>query len=1098
MNRHHIRYSLLFTALAFSASCVQDEPEEHQQISSAANTLQCSEGEIAIDRRGLPEGNQLCVPSECHGRAKRSGSLAGCVEAPEKPEVSVKLTNFAKPTPTNKFALQTADNQTKFEQLTRGAPGLYPDTDYDWSFTVEVQLADLLDTDDTNLDFKVWIEDAFQYTPTKQALRGFRCVATGFRIDKNTPFTELNGIRRYNISYSAPLSNDCEIKGWDLSRSNVMREAGISGTDNDTFDVLSRYLFSALHVSYDVDGETVWHKDLATQDELFEKEPECAPNPTWFFYDARSKTYKLSEFYKQRKTGGNQIVYIPTSKTGRFAQLGPSSIKSREDVTIRVNSRVNQPITIDYEYYISNLNSSHKFNPFNPTNEKGESVQAGKAWYTNNLETGNYAPDELVANFYLVPSDTMIQGRLEDYKIATRSLSPSDETTTISDTVQVPVTRAFKNRFTDPSKTTYIDGDQRAFTLFYCLESKSSKTSQFSAFSYRNNNAVAPTIDMSTVMLAQWKSNGEPIFDSKDDIPSSWILDRIQLDVSPLELRARHYRALDNPSIPDPGTQLPINTVRDAAINFEPGCRRDPRPLIINMDRFISPVEPIVAAPYQGNVDAKQTGDSQYGGGNNSVHDIECEKVAPGSTGDDRRDNNDCDEMLQIGGRSDGSDTRSLYTIQSNTTRGRTAGKREVSAGIQGEFLGYQLIDQEDDDTNPFRNEPEGPQPEITFTIQPPWDAIVVLLDQNPPTGPVETDWNVEQDGIGYKLGIKIPFQIGPVPVVVIISFTIGANLSVELTYRFQPEDDDEYPCLNKEKNCVILSEENASFEDASEECQNKGGRLAEMSTQAEYDNLQELKIDENGENVELPDELWVGGQAAFRIDDVDCVGGAANTSECKENQTTEVRWVSNSAAIARSDGLGDFDTKAWTTQDIGPTLDLALPKSGNDNVPFFPNEKALVYSFDDDTLTAANIGEQKPYMCVYDAASDDDFHKFTVATPLGVSAGMSIEGCVPNPLNLFCLGASISFIEFKLTPSFSYIIHNLERTVGGVMQRSARNFVKLDGKFEITLLAAEFAGTLQLLEWLTLKWVIAKYDGIALPEQTLYDEVYPSIGGWE
>ena len=1103
------RHYVLPACLLLSISCGDAGPAEEVSARGEINTKTCREGEVGVsvlrDDGGV---DVVCVLCQCHGRTQRRPGGFDCKLDPDKKEVITTLRNASMPRAANSLALQVTRNKSPLRNLAGSRTVLYPSTDYQWDFSVDVRLGDELESDD--LDYKVWIEDVFrgQGSLRTKTYKGFRCVATGFTLDTDaTPVATSGNQKTYRAAFTAPMSKDCDLKGYDLSRQNAMREAG--GWDAETFDALTKYEGSIIHVSYDVQGETVWHKTATSLDDVVNREPECVPNPTNFFYDSTTSSYRMSEFFKQREAGDPITnVYIPSPDVGRLAQLGPRAISSRRDLTVRLKSNVNTPLTVDYEYYVNNLNSTHFFNPFNPTSRyDGSAVRPGQAWNTSNVKKDNYAPTKMKADFYLVPVGTKIGGssnrdkrtKLAHYKIGSRALSGADESTTISDSLNVPITTAFKKRFTDPDSGSYITNDSRAFTLAYCIDSA---TGVFTAFpTLDDGNATSPMLGMDNVILYTWKdTNGNPLVDS---LASHWTLDYLSLDESRLALRQRHYRGLVSRSSDDLSAYLPfldlLGSVNGPGIRgFQPGCRADPRPIVVTLDRFVTPVEQISTTGYQGSLDAKQTGDSKYGGGNDNLHDIQCERVA---ANDMRENNDDCDEMLQIGGRSDGADSRSLYAVQSNTTRGKNASnQREVSAGIQGEFMGFQLIDQDDDDSNPFASTPQGADPEITLEIQPPWEAIVSLLSATNSEGAVRTEWEkgygVEQNGIGFTIGFKIPFQIGPVPVVVIISFTIGANLTVELSYRFAPEDGDEYPCLDTnstaDTNCAVLSSETKSFADASEACQDRGGRLAEMSTQAEYDQLQTLRTGPNGETVNLPGSLWLGGQAAYRVDDEGCIG--RNTSTCRKNQTTEIRWVSNGESFARAQGTGEFNTDGYTSRVFGSGVDFSTSA--------FPTNQGVVWKTGDDTLTGGSSSSRHRYICTYDHADSETYHKFSVATPLTLAAGVGIQGCVPNPLNLFCLGAEVTFVEFELKPGFSYVIHNLQRVLdvngSNVTQRSQRNFVTLSAIFQITLLKAEFAATLNLLEWLTLKWVIAKYDGIVLPSQKLYEDVFPSIGGWE
>jgi hypothetical protein len=1123
MNTTHKTWLLLLGSLSLAApGCVGEGDDESTARQEAAPET-CADGLVwYVD---------ACVPGECHGRTRRSADLKTCAPDPSKPEVSLDVTAFRAPTPVDQFQPQLPANQQTLERrnlLTGSGIGtLYPATRYQWSFDVAVRLADALAVDEQfspapppdpdasheeqfdrtselspkKLGFKVWIEDTYSYD--SKTYKAFRCVATGFEISPSedrysgsrTPDTRI-----YRVDFEDGISRDCETEGPALSRQNAAREAGVSV---ETFASASRYVASNLRVSFDIDGDAVWHKTATTLDEVVNGEPECEPRPLELLYDATSKTTRYREYYAQRQLGGTVPVFIPSANVGRRAQIGPQSVRARQDLTVRPYSRFNQPLIVDYEFFTSNLNATHLLNPFDPRARSNPSkrVEAGGLWRGGTIDEKNFAPRNLRAEFFLVPEGAQVgsgayltAANMAPYKLGQRALSKPDDNTVISDTYSFPITQTTMNRFLDPDSASFIPGDQRAFTLAYCI---TSTDYPFSAFTYLDSPLDTPSASSRFLFWNSYEIRDQPnpygsTLNSVPNTPEWW--DELVFDDSRSGLFRRDQDALvdrlQGASNFDPGIYMPF--LRGGRGNFNAyryGCRRDPRPVIVTVDRFVTATEPVLATAYQGSLDADETGDSSASGGNDNLHDIQCERVNPEDPNDRRLDDSDCDEMVQIGGRSDGADSRTLYSVQSNVTRQQNdADRTAVGAGVRGEFMGFQLIDQEDDDSNPFETGVQDAMDStVSLSIEPPWDKIVNILSKYNTEGQIRTEWTkgagVSQNGIGYSLGFKIPFKIGPVPVVVIISFNIGANLSVDLEFKFKPDDGDQYPCVGESDDCVTLAESPATFAAASKACIDSGGKLLELATRADYERLINLQ-DASGDPVTLPEQIWVGGQTAYRVADAACIGNGS--SVCKQDQTTELRWLTG-GVLARARGRVDLATPSGVTPVEG--LDLSL---GGDH---FPTQKGVVFS--NNALSLANLNEQKSYLCQYDKADSESYFSAKVETPVTIATGVGVAGCVPAPSETFCLGGEVTFVEFKLTPSYSTTTYNLFRTVDGARQTSKRSTTVLSATFAITLFAAEFAATIDI--WIaTIKWVIAQYSGVTAIEQTLYEDRIPSIGGWE
>jgi hypothetical protein len=88
--------------------------------------------------------------------------------------------------------------------------------------------------------------------------------------------------------------------------------------------------------------------------------------------------------------------------------------------------------------------------------------------------------------------------------------------------------------------------------------------------------------------------------------------------------------------------------------------------------------------------------------------------------------------------------------------------------------------------------------------------------------------------GLGVGWGLKFRTTIEPVPVLVTFSITVGASLEFSANFHFEPEDGEEYPCLDKTAPCIEPVSTPATFANASKECSLRGGRLAELGSESE------------------------------------------------------------------------------------------------------------------------------------------------------------------------------------------------------------------------------------------------------------------------
>jgi hypothetical protein len=333
--------------------------------------------------------------------------------------------------------------------------------------------------------------------------------------------------------------------------------------------------------------------------------------------------------------------------------------------------------------------------------------------------------------------------------------------------------------------------------------------------------------------------------------------------------------------------------------------------------------------------------------------------------------------------------------------------------------------------------------------------------------------------GLGVGWGYRTYWQIGPVPVTVTFTATVGASVSLEATVSFTPENQ-AYPCIGEQGECIVMSTSEKTFPEAAEACNRTGGRLAEFDEIGEAFHLS-TKAAARAKRLGWFDtsEHWIGGQLAYRHPDIKNGQNCEThpeTQYCKNNSATQYRWVSNNEPIKGADGK--------VTQD-----DLHVANFGAHDM--YPTRAAIYYDEDNRQIASARISEEKLYACTYEPIEDTDYLGWTIALNTGVAAGFGVEGCAPNDEIGFCLGASLNIVALSIKYQFDRAVHWMfDGPNGNKLVRRVGSY-GFSIPWSLKLFNGSVSATAHFL-WVSIEWIIVAYDGITVGKGKLYDTTVP------
>ncbi len=996
------------------------------------------------------QSSQKCILAECHGRTYRDPVTMECKADSTKEEAG--LTTFgwftyesgsgARPAdirPTHR--VQSSYNQEfidQFDLIERVYTGAV------YEFPIHLRLDARLPLPRRST-ISVWVADYFDITNAngvKRPSRGYyRCLA--FEEDLySSDFTGLGpGIYAKKVNHV--FSDEC-IKG-ETSLGSAIKDL----EEGDRID----YKFSTFVMTYDIEGRTALHENLTLSPgsepgkQKIDTNPLCTPNPVEFYYNGATRIYDMASYYRQRpsRTYGKTFKFeqtgsIKLGKIARLGEIGGVGVEARKkEIILSAQSPVPQALPVEITWLSRNFYRDHMFQPFYDIDKEGMSA----GWFSGKPEEGMELPN-LRADVYLMKSNAGFNGDwanalfvgkipLDSSGLSTEGNAPFGKT----DSKNVLIPRSVVKAFMKSSGPHYIgpdDGPQR-YDIGYCINSDAKYGSGGDAFS-DHPDAIGSYLDQRS---------------------PTWQYIRI-LGGSRSRIWGNYVES------DEPGMTPSVAVIKSGRKNafVRKDCTWQTTPLMIDVDYFETPQLPISSTGLSGSQSNTTSGDGTMSGQSDNDSQEDCDD--PGKQS--------CDDTFVAGTRSEGADRRSYFNISSESDR--TQGS-EVSASARGTMLGFTVLDPADPEDStlqsptteslgwPSRNSNNST---LSISITPDWDGLRNKLNRAM-TG-TSVEWETGRYGgimgLGVGWGIKNRWLIGPVPVTVIFTVSVGASVSLSFNIQFVPSEDEQYTCLDTQgQDCVQYVNETKSFREAVKHCNISGGRLAEARTQAEATALLDA--------IPANTQPWIGAQLAYYHPDPQCKT-SFDAALCAGNRT-HYRWVSDNTTFAAS-----------READVNGEI-FALDATRLDTR--YPNDAAIYYDSASSTLNSDSIDIPRTFVCQYDAAAKQDFLKWGFSLGLGLAAGFGLQGCVPSDNPGFCLGATLNVVALTIVPALSNSYHWLYRQSSDSTAFRRNGNTNINVPLTITLFEGAFKAVASFL-WFSVSWTIASFDGIKLLEQTLYD----------
>ena len=1076
-----------------TASAAEGElPEQKLYTVTAANeegayVLECPD-EVP---RQTHEPEVVCIPEVCHGRARRNTELQ-CVVDATKPEVVVDARFVSNPRPLRdnfapSYRQRLTENIGK-EDLSNSQDQRYENepliSDVLYEFDVEVMITgvELPEV----VTFRGWHDQAMERTDHETRKRSyerqFTCEVFSFDISKDDPdYTRPLGygpeVRLYRKTIVAELNASC-YNPWSINGKyynkillDYLQESGISDfkTFSDSYRERDEYRIPPgnklkdpkLHLSYDLEDRTVWHKGLDHKtwaSQIESSTPECAPNPTSFYQ--RSQAYKYPgrdavaayfdavSYYAQRR--------LATMELG-ITEYGPYFYNSGAPLRMEVGTRNVEVLNEVQEVTLSNDAPPIPVDiTLRPDTAYVEPLLLDIGWYLYNSPYNIFARDgtrrsesqKLYADIYVYPAETTTSERETKLPVligSARLYDGSEQEQLTS--VTLPISPGVRDKFTQKSASSsvYVEGEFAAFDLFYCLryEMKYGRLDSLKHFSNSNH------YDDSGHAL--WHGEGA---DYGTELPGAGVFLEIEND-QPIS------------------GDLPWR---------KRGCRVAKQPLIVRVDRFESPLPPTARAGFLGFADKKSSGDSQMSGANDNGQQEDCQGGSAMSG---------CTDTFKGDSQSSGNvqNTYFEYTMNIRREEEDGQGERHISADRQTKFFGFSLIDPSslgDRETWPSKDSINDGE-SIEITIEPNWERIAKALQGSQSAG-----IKFVQQRIAGLAGLAVAKEfkkrwVKP-PVTVVAAVTAGVGLAAVVKFSWGKKVDEDgnpiYPCTDSAAPCFFKQAAAATFPAAVQSCRDQGGRIAEMYTEGEAQAVVAALGADSG-------SFWVGAQLGYIHKQDQCKNRALYPSSagetpstmarnCTNQSRTQYSWLSTGIPLAFQDGL-----------DTQPAFPDAVHEASADSLQtLYPFNAALAYDSSTSALSSALMTEQKQYVCAFDGAAEVTNFGWNIKIPVGAAVGIGLAGCVPTDDPGLCLGASLNLVsvgvEFTYDQNYHWFYRaNQEEAFArsGVQTLSAPWFIRI---FEGSIYAKV------ALLFLSFSYTIASYDGITIAEGKLYEYISP------
>ncbi|MFT5432650.1 MAG: hypothetical protein ACI9OJ_003352, partial [Myxococcota bacterium] len=700
-----------------------------------------------------------CVPRICHGATRRDALMA-CVPDATMPTASVELGSFDfNPVVAPGIPAQCpADNSSTFidalgrrEQPCRVGLNqpIWEEAYYEWDAWVGFDATPPADTRLTMWFADVYSVGGASYAKPVDTHLEYRCVATHFDMqdgiaaaDIATALPRAPGIAQATRSglesstqqlffrHRSQLPRDCYVNADTRFPEEIVRDG-----------VTLRRSTTTVFFSYDIDGRTVLLRDLVDQAGKVVRSESmaqaCAPNPPGFYYQA-NEGFDRTGYYLQR------ALNRPSERTsygyGHFFRPSLNTVVDAQALTLAESTVTvsNSPLrgtdlAVDVDYTVTN---GHPRNPLSP----------------NYQGTDGRFPSDLRAQVYIFPwlKDDRHRGTLMrgTTALAIPSSIPtmgsialgegSPEGVTASGTLSIPA--SVRSQFFNPASELYIPPSAAAglFAVFACVESNALPDSRwFQSGSYRTapSNTVRGS-DNSVSGLVEVVAG----------------TDRFRLGAGSFPRRGNN----------------PWGVLQNSGL----ACIFADAPLRVIPDRLQRAVEPLGNVAFQGAPNATSSGGGSMSGKSDNDLAIAC-------SDDEGRI---CRETSRNALGSIGELGQSFFNVTMDLSRNEGV---NISGDFTAEALGLQVLDGPAI-VVPWSNSSEP----VTLTVAPAWEPIRDALNGATGGGLGNApEWNTGNYGgmmgLGLGIGRKIPFKIGPIPGLLIISSSVGVSLEFVSTFQF-------------------------------------------------------------------------------------------------------------------------------------------------------------------------------------------------------------------------------------------------------------------------------------------------------------------------
>ncbi|MCA9603440.1 MAG: hypothetical protein KC417_15520, partial [Myxococcales bacterium] len=701
-------------------------------------SLSCKEV-ASVGTEAAPKS--ACIPQNCVGKARRD-ALLNCV--PDKTMQTVYDTDIDVDGKRPGFISEVVSSSSPKSLGGSGDPivTLTPEVPYrfDLRFRYKGEIPD-------NAKVTFWLADQWiprsrQYDDEvrwddKDSVYAYRCAALTVDVSKRN--ADADGW--VSISQEEILANDCfrsrPVKGSSFDYiSFALARKGFDS--NQAVRVTTRVFHS-----FDVEGNTQYVERVGKTS--VDETAVCQPNPLELFFDSRFDFYDYEGYYRQRQIDkvlgvvpqGVAVDIFPKGVT-----IGPKEMKLNvAQVTVTQHPIRSPSLPIDINWYVANLNQWTSFSP--DYYGWGEKFPNDNRWTTG---YGTAALPDLHANVYLWPRDATKVARIPVLAKVPLNIKESNANgSTVSVDVKMPTNT--RRQFFNPSSPLYIPKDPgwRQYDVFYCIESGVPEKTVETRFFYPNAKLKYEVID-------------KPYW---------------------LRVGSGHLKAPAGSVYNEPGVYNPWND----SVGPGQGCRFAKEPLIVYADRFERPLTPASDSSFTGLPNEKGAGSSTMAATTDADSEMTC-------VGTNERE---CQEVTKNAMGSSGQMGRSFFSVHNGLDRDEG---QDASVDGSAEALGFQVIDpsdpEEDDVSWGSSSTP------VTMSITPPWDAIWSALKKLAARSPIKwaKGFFAALEGIGVGWGIEVPVQIGPIPGLITITFSVGVSLDLHAELQFAPEEGKDYPCI--------------------------------------------------------------------------------------------------------------------------------------------------------------------------------------------------------------------------------------------------------------------------------------------------------------